>query len=154
MKPGPKPKPTELKRRAGNPGGRPLNIHEPQPGKAKPRCPVFLSPQAKREWKKALPKLYDAGLLTEIDGYVFGLLCEAWASWQGALVKLRDTGGAVLVSRKTGSYYQNPWVHERNKAFDQFLKLAAEFGMTPSARSRIRVSPEKDKSLAEVLFET
>jgi phage terminase small subunit len=57
MKPGPKPKPTELKIIEGNPGKRPLNKNEPRPPRLSPQCPNWLLPEAKKEWKR-LGRLY------------------------------------------------------------------------------------------------
>ena len=47
---GRKPKPTSLKVLEGNPGKRQLNPNEPKPDASVPKCPAWLSKEAKREW--------------------------------------------------------------------------------------------------------
>ena len=49
---GRKPKPTALKVLEGNPGKRPLNDREPVPPKGTLKCPAWLLPEAKKEWKR------------------------------------------------------------------------------------------------------
>jgi len=49
---GRKPKPTALKVLEGNPGKRPLNLNEPKPEKKASKCPSWLEPEAKKEWRR------------------------------------------------------------------------------------------------------
>lgn len=64
---GRKPKPTALKKLEGNPGKRPLNELEPMPRVSMLRCPNWLEPEAKKEWRRLAPVLIDAGILTGAD---------------------------------------------------------------------------------------
>ena len=68
---GRKPKPTSLKVLEGNPGKRQLNPNEPKPDASIPKCPAWLSKEAKREWKRLVPFLEQAGLLTQVDRAAF-----------------------------------------------------------------------------------
>ena len=61
---GRKPKPTALKVLEGNPGKRPLNDREPVPPKGTLKCPAWLLPEAKKEWKRLAPALEAMGVLT------------------------------------------------------------------------------------------
>ena len=54
---GRKPKPTALKKLEGNPGKRPLNELEPMPQVTMLRCPNWLEPEAKKEWRRLAPVL-------------------------------------------------------------------------------------------------
>ena len=47
---GPPPKPTRIRLLQGNPSKRPINKREPKPPDGSPRCPAWLSPEAKRTW--------------------------------------------------------------------------------------------------------
>jgi len=49
----------------------------------------------------------------------------------------RLTGG-LMIKTSNGNAIQNPLVGIANKAMADMVRYAAEFGMTPSARSRIR----------------
>jgi P27 family predicted phage terminase small subunit len=155
MKPGPAPKPTVLKRLAGNPGKKRLNDNEPQPKKPSrtPYVPRFLSETAKDEWRRLVDLLIELGIYTEIDRTAFTMYCLQFGKWIEAEKMISETGGEILTSEK-GNLYQNPWSFVANKAYDQMIKMLLEFGMTPSSRSRLHVDPKTDRpTLAEVLFE-
>ncbi len=55
---GRKPKPTAIKVLEGNPGKRELNLSEPKPEKKAPKCPAWLEPEAKREWRRTADEVY------------------------------------------------------------------------------------------------
>ena len=46
-----------------------------------------------------------------------------------------------MIKTTNGNAIQNPLVGTANKAATDMVRFAAEFGMTPSARSRINVTP-------------
>ena len=80
---GRKPKPTSLKVLEGNPGKRQLNPNEPKLDASVPKCPAWLSKEAKREWKRLVPFLEQAGLLTQVDRAAFAGYCQSYADWVG-----------------------------------------------------------------------
>src|SRR5574340_896607 len=53
-------------------------------------------------------------------------------------------GGAACVEHKTmnGNVIQHTLVGTANKAMQDMVRYAVEFGMTPSARSRVNASPD------------
>ena len=75
---GRKPKPTALKLLEGNPGKRPLNDREPVPLKGDIKCPDWLLPEAKKEWKRLAPALEAMGVLTMADLTAFEGYCQAY----------------------------------------------------------------------------
>ena len=81
---GRKPKPTALKVLEGNPGKRPLNDREPVPPKGTLKCPAWLLPEAKKEWKRLAPALEAMGVLTMADLTAFEGYCQAYARWKEA----------------------------------------------------------------------
>ena len=81
---GRKPKPTALKVLEGNPGKRPLNDHEPIPPKGELKCPSWLLPEAKKEWKRLASSLEAMGVLTMADLTAFAGYCQAYARWREA----------------------------------------------------------------------
>lgn len=150
--PGPAPKPTALKRLAGNPGKRPLNESEPQFKRVKLHAPPHLNEPAKVEWRRLAQHLYKLGMLTVIDRAALAAYCQAWGDWVEAEQHL-ETDGRVLVTDK-GYNYINPWVSVRNNAVMQMDKFGSKFGYTPSDRSKIRADAEtEEQSLADLLFE-
>lgn len=143
---GRKPKPTALKELAGNPGKRPLPQNEPKPGvpSSPPYAPRHLGSEAKREWRRLVPRLMAVGIFTELDYAALALYCEAYGRWVVAEEHLRaDTEGEILVSEK-GFRYINPWRTVANQAWEQMRKILVEFGMTPSSRSRVKVEKGED----------
>lgn len=145
---GRKPKPTSLKIVRGNPGRRPLNDKEP-------KAPIGCSPpswvkgaSAKAAWRRVYPKLEAAGIVTELDSYELGLFCVAEADFIRASKELEKYGDVMECEGKNGKpYFQiSPWVTLRKQAEERLHKYATEFGMTPSARTRVKVQPPKRKS--------
>lgn len=148
---GRRPKPTALKRLAGNPGKRPLNEREPQPVVKIPACPRHLTGEARREWRRISAELVLLGVVTVIDRAALAAYCTAWARWVDAETQVAKLG--TIVRTSNGNLIQNPYLAVANRAMEQMTRLAAEFGMTPSSRSRVQVAePDAVPSLAELLF--
>ena len=78
---GRKPLPTALKELEGDrgKGRRPLNKDEPRPSQTNVKCPNWLMPEAKKEWKRLSPSLIAMGILTEHDMQAFAGYCQAYA---------------------------------------------------------------------------
>ena len=149
---GRKPKPTKLKELSGNPGHRPLNSNEPQPPVPEntPYVPRWLNEHGKEEWRRVVKVLLGLGLYTEIDRTALSMYCQAFGRWRVAEEQL-EVDGPILQS-DNGNYYQNPWLHTANQAWEQMRKMLSEFGLTPSSRSRLEVAERKGQDLASVLF--
>src|ERR1700721_4253567 len=91
--PGPAPKPTALKRLAGNPGHRPLNDNEPNfPGF--PECPDWLADEAKLVWKRVTDAM-PANMLREADQGAFAAYCQSYARWRSAEALVEAEGQVV-----------------------------------------------------------
>lgn len=105
---GRKPKPTALKVLEGNPGKRPLNKNEPQPEKKAPRCPSWLEPEAKKEWKRMAKTLETIGVLTQVDKAAFAGYCQAYARWKEAEEFLSKHG--TIFKTPSGYIQQVPQV--------------------------------------------
>lgn len=146
------PKPTELKKLEGNPGKRPLNKREAKPDDTMPHCPDHLSEEAKREWKRMAARLRKVGLLTYVDRAALAMYCQAWGRWVKAEEELAKEDGGEVVTTDKGNLVQSPWLAIANRSMKQVQSLAAEFGMTPSARSRVKTTPQEHQSLADKLF--
>jgi P27 family predicted phage terminase small subunit len=135
---GRKPKPTILKMLAGNPGRRPLNPNEPEPKRRIPPCPEVLQGEARKEWRRIAKKLFEAGLLTEIDGPALMGYCLAYGRLLDAEQKLRDFGS--VAKAPSGYLVHSPYLAIANKALEQMRAFLVEFGMTPSSRSRVQAA--------------
>jgi P27 family predicted phage terminase small subunit len=152
--PGRKPKPTIEKELAGNPGKRAINHAEPKPKAALPRRPEFLTGPARTEWYRISRELYLLGLLAKIDSTILAAYCSMYGTYVQAEKQLKRKSVHLVVITDKGNLYQHPLVGIRNQAIAQMVRIAVEFGMTPSARSRVHAEPlKKEKSLAEQLFD-
>lgn len=103
-----------------------------------PKPPDILTGQALAEWKRITVELEKLGILTNLDLAALAAYCQAWARWLDAESKLAKTG--PVVKAPSGYPMLNPWLSIANKAIQQVQRLAGEFGLTPSARTRIDVN--------------
>jgi P27 family predicted phage terminase small subunit len=137
---GRKPIPTKIHILKGNPGQRRLNDKEPKPVECIPRCPTELDDIAKKEWKRITKVLYDCGLVTEIDRPGLASFCQVYSRWIQAEQKIQQEG--MIIDSPNGYPILSPYLGIANRAIDQMGKALTEFGMTPAARSRIKVEPK------------
>jgi len=147
---GPRPKPTIVKKRAGNPGKRPLNKHEARIPREMPKCPSHLTGEARRAWNEMAPRTYTIGLLAPVQAPAFACLCQAIATNAKATRMIAKQGEVVY--GVNGTMKQNPWVTIAKNAKVEILRFSAEFGITPSSQSRATAADMEQMSLAELLF--
>ncbi|WP_236872546.1 phage terminase small subunit P27 family [Burkholderia pseudomallei] len=122
----------------GNPGKRAINDAEPTPASAPPNAPPgWLSANAEKYWPMIAEQLHAAGLLTVLDVTALGLYCEAFARWHDANEKVVKLGAVVKSAH--GYPIPSPYLQVANQAYAQMTRMLAEFGMTPSSRSRVTV---------------
>jgi len=129
------PKPTAIKVLEGNPGRRPLNVNEPKPKAIVPRCPSWLDDEAKKEWARMSKRLDSLGMLTEVDGSAFAGYCQSYARWKQAEEFVTKHG--FVIKTPSGYLQQIPHVAIAQTYLKCMQKFCEEFGMTPSARSRL-----------------
>lgn len=142
---GRKPTPTALKVVRGNPGGRPLNEHEPKPPRASPeKIPDWLSPQAREHWPEVAKQLADAGVLTDLDRPALAQYCEAFVIWRQAYDKVLKFG--LVVKAQSGFPVQSPYLSIAKQQSERMLRILTEFGCTPASRTRVTASTPDDTS--------
>lgn len=114
---------------------------------ALPEPPPHLAADALDEWNRVARLLHRVGLLSEVDRAGLAAYAQAWGRWvqaERAIARMaaKDplTGG-LMIRTSNGNAIQNPLVGTANKAAADMVRYAAEFGMTPSARSRITAEP-------------
>lgn len=132
---GRKPKPTALKLLEGNPGKRPLNPQEPIPPKGGVRCPTWLLPEAKKEWKRLASSLEAMGVLTMADLTAFSGYCQAYARWREAEEFITQHGS--IFKTPSGYVQQVPQVSIALQNLKIVQSFCGEFGLTPATRARI-----------------
>ena len=111
----------------------------------KPRCPEWLTGDAKKAWRKLMPALHQAGLAGEIDRHALARYCQLWARWCELEQFIAERGTVYPVKNKDGEAVdmkEFPHVGRASKLADQLLKLEQQFGMTPAARAAL-AQPDK-----------
>jgi P27 family predicted phage terminase small subunit len=136
---GRKPKPTAIKIAEGNPGKKALNREEPRPEIGAPPCPDYLAGHARDKWDELVPSLVSTGVLAFIDGTALARYCVAYQVWRDAVEEIKRDGTTYVTEK--GNTVARPTVGIVNTQAAILAKLEAEFGLTPSARARIKATP-------------
>lgn len=147
---GRRPLPTAVKKLRGNPGKRALNAEEPVVANGRPIVPPKLKGVALDEWNAVVPELESMGVLSRLDGKALAAYCFCYAEWwqaheevekYGLIVEepIVDKEGEVVGAR----YKRNPAVSIMHEAMKNMKAFLIEFGLTPAARSRLRVDTKK-----------
>lgn len=146
---GPKPLPHNVHQLRGNPSKKSAVsfLDGVQPVVEIPNCPPHLDKEAKREYKRISVELESLGLISKIDRAALVGYCTAWAETVHCEKKITELnaadpkGEAGLIGYTPNGYQQmSVWVQIRNRAYERMMKFASEFGMSPSARSRVTAS--------------
>jgi P27 family predicted phage terminase small subunit len=152
---GPRPKPTSIKKLLGNPGRRPLNKSEPKPKRQRSRPPAHLSDKARGTWERIAIILDDMGVLTAADSIALEMLCEAYADYLLARDELEAFGSNFYqtVNSQGGVMHRpHPAVAVMQDADRRIRAWLSEFGITPSARSRVKIDPPAEPDPADKYF--
>ncbi|HHQ6553280.1 TPA: phage terminase small subunit P27 family [Serratia fonticola] len=154
---GRRPKPTHLKVVTGNPGKRKLNDKEPQPAREIPSPPSHLTDWGKTAWGRMTVLLDGMGILTVADTFALERLCDLYAE----ILQLRqivDTEGRTYIAKtKMGDFLikAHPAVAMLADADRRFKSYLVEFGLTPAARSKVKVNGgEKEEDPLSKFFGT
>jgi len=105
--------------------------------KKAPRCPSWLEPEAKKEWKRMAKTLETIGVLTQVDKAAFAGYCQAYARWKEAEEFLSKHG--TIFKTPSGYIQQVPQVSIAQTYLKVMKDFCSEFGLTPAARTRIQV---------------
>jgi len=142
---GRKPKPTALHLADGTyrpdrHGPRPLAPGPalfPELDREIPQPPANLQGPALRIWHETIRELEKLGTLDTADRGVIALYCEARAELGWAMNRVRRDGR--IVSTAAGGQKPHPAVGIKNQAALRVARFAAELGLTPTARARLRL---------------
>ena len=153
--PGRKRVPTALRVLRGNPRQHAIPANEPKPEVGIPTRPKWLAPEARREWRRVAGQLEDLGILTIVDRAALAAYCQAWARAVAAEKVIAKDGETFTTPN--GYIQQRPEVSIAQKQWQLVAKFAAEFGLTPSSRSRISVPeakrPDGFEEYLEIMFD-
>jgi P27 family predicted phage terminase small subunit len=139
-----RPKPTALEILEGKPHQHAVTRFEAEFNHAIPECPNHLSREAKQHYRKLAEILYKAKVLTEADGIVLANLAQAYATLATAQRELNR--GQLAITSKRGGPRANPLFRIVNESMTTINRLCQELGLTPSARSRLRIDKKSTAS--------
>jgi P27 family predicted phage terminase small subunit len=144
---GPKPTPTAVLEQRGS--WRAKNRKDEPVAEGKPRCPQWLTGDAKRVWRQLMPKLHASGVAGEIDRNALARYCQLFVRWKELEQYIAEKGTVYPVKNKDGvtvDMKELPHVARASKLADQLLKLEQQFGMTPAARAALASSSDSSES--------
>lgn len=149
---GPAPKPSALKLVENTYRSDRAAPNEVEFAEGLPPAPEFLGPRAQREWGRIVGELEKVpGLLQQTDMAALAAYCSTFATFAHCEEILRDGGLTTTVTMKNGTERQvaRDEVRIRSDAWAKLRQFAAEFGFTPSARSRVSAprQPKGDDGL-------
>lgn len=147
---GPLPTPTPiLKARGSWLVGRRRN--EPVPEAGRPKCPAWLSADAKQIWRTTATILERMRVLTKADGVALERYSYVLARWRKEADFIERHGTTYPVKRDGEVLFK---LFPSVKVFDmlttQLGRLEGCFGLNPAARSRIiALSEDMDEEVAD-----
>lgn len=138
-KAGRKPQPTAVKLLKGAFDKNPqrFNRQEPIAPSKKPPVPQGLDPTARACFKRTVDAMEAMDVLGTVDVESIEMYARLWSQYR-KLVKTVETDGYVQGSRK------HPAVAVLHETIDRLLKYQQQFGLTPSARSTLKVNSHED----------
>jgi P27 family predicted phage terminase small subunit len=97
-----------------------------------------MAPTARKHWRGLARTLAQAGLISQVDGLSLRLLAESIDLYLTASAKVPPN--SLVIKTANGNVIQNPFLSIRNRAWEQIVKLAGSFGLTPADRSGMSFS--------------
>jgi P27 family predicted phage terminase small subunit len=145
---GPSPLPSNVKRLRGTDQPCRMNGDEPEYPTDAINPPEYLSQAARLHFLETRALLADANVLTNADVDALALYAQAFATWRKAIEKINELGEVVevLVNERVVLGEVNPWVKIGRDAFAQVRQYQQELGITPSARTRVKVTAKPEKA--------
>ena len=131
------PIPTPLKVLRGNPGKHPLNSAEPTPPPASLAPPAGLGPAGLDRWNEVAPLLQAMKVLTAADRPALERYCQVFEEWAKVKDHIREHG----MTQITQSGYSQLTAEATlfKSLLSELLSFERQFGMTPAARSTLKV---------------
>jgi P27 family predicted phage terminase small subunit len=137
----------EQKKRQGT-----FRKHRAKPGEevpvvpGMPPMPSELTKVAQKEWHRVAPVLFAHGIITENDGAGLAAYCQSYARWLQAEKDIKQRGILVEMTvhdshgKATRVVKKNPSVGIANSEMKLMKSFAAEYGLTPASRNRVRAT--------------
>lgn len=136
--PSPRPRPAKLKLVEGRGNGRDSGGRKVAASlgfvRLPPEPPYFLEGEALAEWNRVVPELARLELLKPIDSAALTAYCLAWARLVDAQAVIAREG---ILGHNSQGLVRHPAVAVLEAASKDLRAWAGEFGLTPSAETRV-----------------
>jgi len=110
-------------------------MRQPPPRPKPPRRPDWLAERAATIWDQVAEDLHPLGVLQDAHSHMLAVWCSSLATWIEASDHLEAEG--EFGSTERGQRIRNPWGQVKREAESTLLRLAGEFGLTPSSLARL-----------------
>lgn len=138
---GPAPTPTQVKRLQGETRPSRLNMHEPVPAADLPEMPDDMDPEAQAVWRHVLRDMGRTGIIRSADADVLRCYCEAVSRYAAASRLYAQSG--PLTRGQRGEVVRSPLHQIVRDNSDEIRQFARELGLSPSARTGLRIEPDR-----------
>ena len=145
---GRKPLPAELHEQRGSYKINPQRRKKNPKAIGKPKMPRHLDKYGRDEWKRIVELMQEMGTLSKSDATAIEQYCEAYSDWRTAKDWIKKTGIAHVKYEKNGKPItcRSAFMTIKQQSADRCYRYLVEFGMTPSARSRLQVEAKETES--------
>lgn len=106
----------------------------------RPVLPRDMPEEAKAEWRRIVPQLEEAELLTTIDRGLLVRYCCAWADWVELQALVQQSGKVLKGAR--GHLVRNPLWFQLQDAGATLSELGKQLALSPVARIRAGIAHE------------
>ena len=138
---GRKPKAREIQILEGRDKKNPARFKDevPQTVKREPEMPAHFDEHATEAWTKLREIMVASAMWSASYQVTLELYCETYSNYRRAVELVRISGQALRSTNPDGSIElkRNPYSVELHRYKEELIRLSAEFGLTPSSRSRI-----------------
>jgi len=122
-----------------------VNKKEPQPSADGVVMPSHLGEVAKDKWNEILPLLQAVKVMTRADVEALARYCDTYEWWISTRAVLKKDGDTYPILNDAGEIKyiaQRPEVSIAHKLAAQLRQLESDFGLSPAARSSLKVEPD------------
>ena len=148
------PMPKEVLERRGSWKAKRIENH-PQPPSGAPEMPGYLDELAKEVWSDLMDILNSMNLLTTADAGICARYCRLMSKYIAAEEFMQKNGETDVVRNDAGRIQRVgkfPQVDMAIKYADQLLRIEQQLGLSPSARTSIRLPKDKDVNKDKLRF--
>ena len=90
-----------------------------------------------------------AACVSSADRASLELYCQTYSQWRAAVSQVAKSGAVQKIKTKSGTIpKRNPFDIIRERCAIICTRLLVEFGLTPSARTRIEVDQQQDDNIS------